>query len=119
MLKGEPLLVQIARTPYHHKKGLGGRESLGKYDGMLFIFQFSGRVGIVMRDMEFPIDIVWLNKGEVVDIAPNVPIEPDVSEEELTRYYPRKNADLALELPGGWMESHDLRIGDVLTVVGE
>jgi hypothetical protein len=117
-LKGEPLRVLVARTPYHHQKGLGGRESLGEYDGMLFIFDLPKRAGIVMRDMEFPIDIVWLEKGVVVDIAPNIQPQ-DVPEEELAVYYPRKEVNLVLELPAGWAGTHNLRIGDVLTVAEE
>lgn len=118
-LKGEEIHVLVARTPYQHKKGLGDRDSLGEYDGMLFIFELQKRVGIVMRDMCFPIDIVWLDRGEVVDIAPNIQVEANVSEEKLTRYYPRKEANLVLELPAGWVGEHNLKIGDVLKVVEE
>jgi uncharacterized protein len=117
-LKDEPLLVQIAKTPYHHTKGLSGRNSLGKYDGMLFVFTERSQIGIVMREMSFPIDIIWLDRGKVVDIAPNVQVE-DVPEDDLTRYFPRVYANLVLELSAGWVEEHDLRIGDMLTVVGE
>lgn len=118
MLTDEPLLVQIAKTPYHHKKGLGGRNSMGKFDGMLFVFNSHYRVGIVMRDMEFPIDVVWLDNGVVVDIAPNIQPE-DVPEEQLSTYFPRKNANLVLELPAGWTIEHGLRIGDELTAASE
>lgn len=118
MLKDEPLLVQVAKTPHHQEKGLSERESMGKYDGMLFIFNMPFRVGIVMRDMQFPIDIVWLDGSVVADIAPNV-LPEDVSEERLRVYYPRKNVNLVLELPAGWAKDHDLKIGDELSVVSE
>ena len=116
MLGDEPVLVQIAKTPYHHKKGLGGKEDLGKYDGMLFIFNGHRKIGIVMRGMNFPIDIVWLDKGTVVDMAPNVQVQPDVEEADLIPYYPRVEANLVLELPAGWVSEHDLKIGDELTI---
>ncbi|MFA4831317.1 MAG: DUF192 domain-containing protein [Patescibacteria group bacterium] len=117
-IKGEQLRVLVAKTPYQQKKGLGKRDSLGEYQGMLFVFSLPGRIAMVMRDMKFPIDIVWLNGTKVIDIAPNVQTE-DVPEEDLAVYYPRKAANLVLELPAGWAEEHDLRIGDVLTVVQE
>ena len=71
-LAGQELKVLVAKTPKHQYRGLGMRDDLGGYDGMLFIFPFSKKAGIVMRDMRFPIDIVWLEQGVVVDIAKNV-----------------------------------------------
>lgn len=113
-LKDTQLHVLVAKNVYQQEKGLGGRESLDPYDGMLFLFDFSSRYGFVMRDMKFPIDIVWFNAGVVVDIAPNVPVEPGVPEERLRRYLPRAEANLVLELPAGWTEAHGLQIGDRL-----
>lgn len=117
-LKDQILSVQIAKTIYQTHKGLGDRDTLSPYDGMLFLFDFPKKPGIVMRDMRFPIDIVWFQDGKVVDIAPNVPIEPEKSELELTRYYPRVEATAVLELPAGWADQYHLQIGDVLRVIG-
>lgn len=117
--KDQILTVQIANTFDHQRKGLGGRSDMGKYDGMLFPFGVSAKHIIVMRDMEFPIDIVWLSEGEVVDIAPSVPIEPDATERTLTKYRPRAEANAVLELPAGWAKMHDLKIGDTVTQVSE
>jgi len=111
---GEALHVQVARTDYHMQKGLGGRASLGDKHGMIFLFDYRDQHAIVMRDMEFPIDIVWVDQGVVVDIAPSVPIEPGVAESQLKKYRPRIKANVVIELPAGWVEKHDLRIGDTV-----
>ncbi len=116
-LAGQNLRVLVAKDSYHLIKGLGGRESLGEYDGMIFVFNNMGKQGIVMRDMEFKIDIVWIKNGEIVDIAPDVKLEPNVSEANLTRYYPRIEANVVLELPAGWVEEYGLRLGDRLEVI--
>lgn len=116
-LKGESLQVLVAKSPRHQYRGLGKRDALAPYDGMLFVFTIPHRVGIVMRDMRFPIDIVWLDKGEVVDIAPRVPLEPGKEDGELTVYRPRLSANTVLELPAGWAEEHGLKIGDRLRVL--
>ncbi len=116
---GDPLHVLVAKNRYQHKKGLGGRETLGKYDGMIFLFSFPKKYGFVMRGMEFPIDIIWIFNGEVVDFAQNVQLEPGASEEALKRYYPRKEANLVLEVPSGWSTAHGLEIGDRLEVIDE
>lgn len=114
--KGEPLHVLVAKTPKHRYRGLGKRDSLEQYDGMLFVYYSYNKHGIVMRDMRFPIDIVWLKDGEVVDFAPHVPIEPESAEQELAQYYPRKEANAVLELPAGWTLDHELKIGDRLEI---
>ncbi len=114
ILKDAPLNVLVADTPLLRFRGLGGRASLGKYDGMLFLFPESGRHGIVMRDMEFSIDVVWFFNGEVVDIAQNLALQPGVPEDHLRGYFPRIDADTVLELPAGWAKVHDVKIGDTL-----
>jgi len=116
-LKGQTLNVLLAENIYQQQKGLGGRNSIAPYDGMLFPFFLVGKHAIVMRDMEFPIDIVWLLDGEVVDFAPYVQIEPDKTEFEYTKYYPRTEANFVLELPAGWADEHELKIGDRMSVI--
>lgn len=114
-LAGKRLQVLVADTSLARHKGLGGREALAPYDGMLFLFSGAPtRHGIVMRDMQFSIDVVWFNDGVVVDIAPSLPIEPGAGEAELTPYYPRDKTNAVLELPAGWAAEHGLKIGDKL-----
>jgi hypothetical protein len=115
-LKNETLHVVYAKTFYQQYRGLGKRDMLAPYDGMLFVYAFAGRQTMVMRDMRFPIDIVWFNEGKVVDIAKNLPLE-DLPEAQLTKYYPRTDATVVLELPAGWADEHGLQIGDILKVV--
>lgn len=116
-LSGQELQVLVAQNPWQWYRGLGKRESLVPYDGMIFVYPESGRHGIVMRDMSFSIDVVWFQRGEVVDIAPRLPLEPGVPEAELTAYYPRLESNLILELPAGWAEAHGLKIGDRITAL--
>jgi len=111
------LNVLLANNTKHWEKGLGGRDNLGSFDGMLFLFPDSRQHVFVMRDMKFPIDIVWFDKGAIVDIAPNLPIEPGKSEEELTLYPARDNSDRVLELPAGLAQKYSFKIGDKLEVL--
>lgn len=116
-LAGQTLHVLVADNSYRHYKGLGGRKELAPYDGMMFLFGLPGKFGFVMRDTLFPIDIVWLAGGQVVDIAPRVQPEPGVAEADLRRYYPRLPATVVLELPAGWSEKYGLKIGGTLRVL--
>lgn len=114
-LKGQTLHLLLADTPARQFLGLGKRDSLGNADGMLFIFPDPKQYGFVMRDMRFSIDIIWLSQGKVVDIAPNLPLEPGASEAQLRVYYPRDVANAVIEFPAGWANQHGLAIGDQLT----
>ncbi len=116
LLADEPLEVYVASTLKDTYKGLGGRDDLGGKDGMLFLFEFPAKHGIVMRGMRFPIDIVWLYNGEVVDMAPAIPTELGVPEYSLTSYRPREDATMVLELPAGWAAEHGLKVGDALRI---
>lgn len=116
-INGKKLEVLLAKTYAQQFSGLGKRDGLGIYQGMLFIHSLPDKYGIVMRDMRFPIDIVWLKNGEVIDIAPNVPVELGVPENQLRIYRPRKPANAILELSAGWVEQNGLKIGDKAKVL--
>lgn len=116
-LAGEDLTVLVANNENHRYKGLGGRDSFGEYDGMLFIMNEKDRIGVVMRSMRFSIDVVWFDNGKVVDIAPNLPLEPEVSENNLRVYRPRVEANTFLELPASWTSEHNLKIGDEIELI--
>lgn len=110
-IAGQTLKVELAKTPLAWKKGLSGRDNLKENRGMLFVFSENKRHAIWMKDMKFPIDIIWIKAGQVVDIAQNVPaaapgdINPPV-------YLPREEAGGVLEVNAGFVERYNLKIGD-------
>lgn len=109
VLAGQALHVDVAATDAARAKGLGGRTSLGEGEGMLFVFPVDGDWGFWMKDMRFPIDILWLSsQKEVVYIAPSVSPEtyPSV-------FHADKPARYVLEVPAGWTEAHKVGVGDV------
>jgi len=103
----------VANTATERKKGFSKRDSLPLNQGMLFVFEQSGKYGFWMKDMKFAIDILWLDEGKkIVDIAQNVPTEPDKKDKELTIYKPSQNAKYVLEVNAGLSQLHGLQIGD-------
>lgn len=109
--------VQIAKTLKQQDKGLGGRDTLAPYGGMVFPTVPAKKTGIVMRDMQFPIDIIWSLDGTIVDIAPNVQPEPNTTESELFVYFPRKKANLVIEVESGFVERYSIKIGDAVDLI--
>ena len=62
-----PARVEIANTEAERIQGLSGRKEFGdKVNGMLFVFPNSDYHGIWMKDMNFPIDIIWINRDLVI-----------------------------------------------------
>ena len=111
-VSGETLNVLVAKNYKHWAKGLGGRQDLGNYDGMLFVFNSPNQHTMVMRDMEFPIDIIWINQGQIIDIAPNAAVEPNKIEGQYFPYIARSVSTHVLEVPAGTAAAQGWKIGD-------
>ena len=116
---GQTLNVLLADTPARRWQGLSDRIDLGLYDGMLFIFPEPGYHTMVMRQMQFPLDFIWLREGRVVDIIEDAPLEPNISEDRLRRYSPRTPADMVLELSAGLAKRLNLKISDTVSQAGQ
>jgi len=106
--------ADVASTPATREKGLSGRESLGPDEGVLFIFMRADRYAFWMKDMKFPIDILWIKDNEIVDITTDVPLP--ASGDELKRYFPMYAVDKVLEVPAGFAARNGLRTGLELAI---
>lgn len=107
-----PIKVEIVKEEKERIKGLSGRKNLGEKIGMLFVFPTSDFHGIWMKDMNFPIDIVWLDAGYfIVDYVENV--SPDTYPET---FRPNKKAIFVLELNSGFIKENFIKVGDQLTL---
>ena len=105
--------VKIADEPKEQQTGLADNSSLALDEGMMFVFDQSKRNTFWMKDMKFAIDIIWIDdQKKIVDIAPNVPPEPNKDEKKLTRYKPKSDAKYVLEINAGLSALHNLQIGD-------
>jgi len=105
--------AEVADTAAKRKKGLSKRDSLPLNQGMLFVFEQSGMYGFWMKDMKFPIDIIWLDENKrIVDIVQNVPVEPGKKDSQLTIYKPDGDAKYVLEINAGLSQLNALQKGD-------
>lgn len=101
-LNGRVVEARVANDSWERIQGLSGVLALSEEEGMLFVFEERGSHGIWMKDMNFPIDIIWLNESlEVVHIAPYVSPDtyPQVFEpDEPARYVLEVHAGLAADV---------------------
>lgn len=85
-------------------KGLSGKKSLGENQGMLFVFEKPDRYGFWMKEMNFPIDIIWIDENyKIIEITKN--LKPD-SYPKIFR--PKKPAQFVLEINIGWAEKNKI-----------
>lgn len=101
------LEVEIAETDAARARGLSGRAALSENQGMLFVFDEPGQYGFWMKDMNFPIDIVWINEDWHI-VGVTAEISPESYPEA---FYPPRPIKYALEVNAGFTVTHRLTIG--------
>lgn len=107
---GEQLFsLEIASSPEQHYKGLSGREYLCNNCGLLFLFNEPARKTFVMRDMLFPLDVIFIDEDVIVDIYQNLVPEGAITKNS---YSSSRPVDKVLEINGGRANQLKLKIGD-------
>ncbi|NTW61621.1 DUF192 domain-containing protein [Candidatus Saccharibacteria bacterium] len=92
--------AKLALNESSRQKGLGGTSNLPEDQALLMAFTTDDKWGIWMKDMSFPIDIIWLNSSKKV-----VYIVKNVSPDDQTKVYePRTDARYVIELPAGTVD---------------
>lgn len=101
------LNVELVNTKESRELGLSGRDRISGTDGMLFEFDYPGRYAFWMKDMTFPIDIIWITKGGVV-----AEVEKNVKPESYPNTYINDiEAKYVLELPANKSVEYGLTLG--------
>lgn len=106
------LSAEIADTVPAQIQGLSGRASLCETCGMLFVFDYPQIQHFWMNGMRFPLDMVFLRDGVIVEIDSGVPAPQ--SGRAIPRLTSRTEADAVLEVNAGLAESHAWKIGDTM-----
>ncbi len=108
-IAGKKIPVEIASTPEEQRQGLSGREKLEKNSGMLFVFPDKKQRFFWMKNMRFPIDIVWLDDEKIVKIDSF--LEPEG--EHPKKHYPSSvPVNYVLELNAGFCDLHNIKVGE-------
>jgi len=106
------LNVEIPVSYAGTTKGLGERPYLPEDQGMLFEMSSRAKHRFWMKGMEFPLDFLWIDGDEIIDMHEG--IEPDWPARKI--YAPSRPVDRILEVNAGYIEAHDIRIGDTIRV---
>lgn len=110
--------VRVADSYQKRYTGLSNTESLGPNEGMLFVHDREQQLAYVMRDMAFPIDIVFVAANGTITEIHHAELPPEGSSGgELKRY--RGVGRYVVELPYGWTNETGVDEGDRIRVASD
>ncbi len=110
--------VRVADTYAKRYTGLSDTETLARNEGMLFVHDREARHTYVMRDMAFPLDIVFVDANGTVTTIHHAELPPPgTSDGELAPYPGR--GKYVLEVRYGWTNRTGVDVGDRIVVAGE
>jgi uncharacterized membrane protein (UPF0127 family) len=107
------LTAEVVDTKSSRELGLSGRSSMKENESMLFVFDVPGRYGFWMKDMLFPLDLIWVNENGIV-----VEIERNISPESYPKVFMNASPALyVLEVNKGISEKLGLFIGSKIKIL--
>ncbi len=115
-INGNTFIVEEAKTNAAWQQGLSGRKSMPANQAMLFIFPKADYQQFWMKQMLFPLDMIFINNDKVVTIYQNVPIPAaNANLSSLPIYASSSPADYVLELNAGTVKKDNIKVGDTVT----
>ncbi|GGN06198.1 DUF192 domain-containing protein [Halarchaeum nitratireducens] len=102
--------ASVADSEAERYRGLSETASLANGSGMLFVYETEGSRAYVMRDMAYPLDIVFVGEdGRITRIH-----HAGTEEPPYRRYTGR--AKWVIEVPRGWTARHGIAAGDRVAI---
>lgn len=108
------IMAQFANTETARQRGLGGVVNMPSDQGMLFVFDSKQiQPSFWMKDMQMPLDFIWISNNKVSEITTNVPAPlPNTPDNQLRIYTPSERIDYVLEVNAGFSEKNLIKVGD-------
>lgn len=104
------LNIEIAETDYETQTGLMYRKGMEQNQGMLFIFPDEAMHSFYMKNTQFPLDIIYIDKDfKVASMQENA---APLNEGGLSSKVPIK---YVLEVNGGYAERQGMSVGDSIS----
>jgi len=105
-IKDKFLIAEIAATDEEQSEGLMNRSSLGKNEGMLFIFEEGSNPCFWMKDTTIPLSLAFIDKeNKIIKIVDMTPLS-------LVEHCSGQPVNLALEVNQGWFQQNNIRVGE-------
>lgn len=119
-IKDQTFSITVAESEEEKQKGLSGLDNLPLDEGKLFIFENPDTHSFWMKDMKFPIDIIYINGDKIVSITENAKPPAENIEnptcETIGCYQSSEPADKALEINAGLSKKYGFQPGDTVKI---
>lgn len=100
--------LEYARSDAEQVRGLSGRTNLPENSGMLFVYEKNVIPNFWMKDMNFALDIIWLDENWRV-----VGFEKNVSPATFPQTFsPDKPIRYVLEVNAGFVDKQQIKLGE-------
>ncbi len=109
VISGRKIFLEVADTPRKQAQGLMYIKKLPANYGMIFLFDRAEPRSFWMKNVEIPLDIIFIKKNIIVDIHKNVPVN---SENKTLIYKSARRADCVIELNAGFCDKYNVKPGD-------
>ena len=107
-VKGKKIRVEVVRTEEEKARGLMFRETLGKDEGMLFVYDREEVLSFWMKNTPLPLSIGFIDqRGKIVDLQDMEPFSLRIHVSTVPARY-------ALEANRGWFKKNGIKVGDVI-----
>ncbi len=107
--------IEVAKTDKEKETGLAKYNKISNDFGMLFPFGKEGYYSFWMKNMKFPIDIIFIRNGKIIKIFANVP-PPKTDNSPLPIYRPDSLSDTVLEINAGLSQKYGFKEGDSVSI---
>ena len=106
--------MRIADTPQLRSKGLMFENSMPIEQGMIFYFENERFPQFWMKDMQFPLDILFVNKDNIITYM--VKYVPPCRKEPCDLYRSTRKADKVIEINAGLSDKLNIHVGDSVLI---
>ena len=111
-INGHSFTVEVASTALQKSTGLSFRAGLADDHGMLFTFATPSVQNFWMKDMNFPLDMIWIGNDTVLGFAENAAPQPGDPLWKLKIYSSPPDTDTVLEVTAGTVARDGIKAGD-------
>jgi len=113
-IAGKIIDVEVVSSPTDTYKGLSGRANLCATCGMLFDFPEKEVHAFVMRNMNFPLDIIFIADNRITNIAENLEREGSSPKNS---YLSSEPINKVLEVNANFCQEFQIKPGDLIKFI--
>lgn len=115
LINGKSFNTEVVKSGKDQTIGLAKYKKIAKDFGMLFIFDSKGYYSFWMKNMKFPIDIIFISDNKITTIFKYVDY-PKNGNSNLQGYKPDIPSDMVFEVNAGISDKYNFQKGDSVKI---